>query len=52
LVSLVEDEIRDEKRTDHTLRLAARVVRPNYSWTNGPVGDGGERLEETVIQTV
>ena len=35
LVSLVEDEIRDEKRTDHTLRLAARVVRPNYSWTNG-----------------
>jgi hypothetical protein len=33
--SLVEDEIRDEKRTDHTLRLAARVVRPNCSWSNG-----------------
>ena len=31
LVSLVEDDIRDEKRTDHKLRLAARVVRPNYS---------------------
>ena len=35
LVSLVEDDIRDEKRADHTLRLAARVVRPNCSWSNG-----------------
>ena len=35
LVSLVEDEIRDEQRTDQSLRLAARVVRPSCSWSNG-----------------
>ena len=51
MVSLVEDEIRAEKRTDYTLRLAARVVRPNYSWTNGRLEKVG-KLEETVIQTV
>jgi hypothetical protein len=28
LVSLVEDEIRDEERAYYALRLAARVVRP------------------------
>jgi hypothetical protein len=42
LVSLVEDEIRDLKRTDHTLRLAALVVRPNYSWTNGRLEIAGK----------
>jgi len=34
LVSLVEGEIRDQKRTDHTLQLEARVVRPSCSWSN------------------
>jgi hypothetical protein len=47
LVSLVEDEIRDEKRTDHALRLAARVVRPTargltagWRWWGKTGGDG------------